>query len=508
MKYLSSTFTILISLISISLKAEFIDSQYVMQTSSQYFRQQALSVVNEFFKKPSITIKSLSFGTEPKLELNQMTVSLTNPVYELGQSELDQKPGALSFKVSHLQAQIQIGEIKVDQIIEQRMGSVRARLRIFALCRGAVAQVDGNLSYLKSDVIPVLTGSELKAQLFNTQVFFENPQVQITNLQCEGAQGFDSYLKTELQTLLQNSSHLSMALQNEYMNQLNQELSKLKVTWNQPQLLLKDSRFQAWVFPQAIEFLENGEWLSRGIIRFNFIRQNYQITASEKELVNPVLRFTKIPKLLSDQTELVLPENTVLEVVRAYLNPQYWTSIYHSSESSEFKKLMKSRFKQFFVWTDLMNFSKSTDFLFQNQLQSTPQISWAESSVLSVKAQVLSHMLAPIKGTYKPFMNFNIPVNTLLKVEIINNELKFSPSNLSLSLNYQWAPGYCEIRESNCGYFSKKRFTKAIGSYLNSTGFSFPLPLMEPLMGLKIQAQKIENHPEEHYFAIHFDEAS
>ncbi|MBL7670986.1 MAG: hypothetical protein JNM39_10920 [Bdellovibrionaceae bacterium] len=228
-----------------------------------------------------------------------------------------------------LQLDARIGGVEIDQVLERSFDGHRVNIRIQAHCEPFSLQV--RQGYVKSQYSWKTTnlGLQIQADLF--QLNFQPDSISISDLNCFGLEGLATEIKTGLFASLKNPEKLQKILSAEIekkMNSLMAEKWALYQVGNQYQvqehglLIYRASGLLLEFDPEIFSF------------RIGEINQGPQVVLTEKNLNQLALQQIK----------------------------QFSQQKINVGDLPDFQRLLRSRFLQFFVWPDLMNFSKSAKF--------------------------------------------------------------------------------------------------------------------------------------------------
>ncbi len=180
------------------------------------------------------------------------------------------------------------------------------------------------------------------------------------------------------------------------------------------------------------------------------------------------------------ESGFVLPRETLPEVVRFMQAGGDLGFRVASREVEAFTKLMQSRFKQFFVWPDLMAFKKSTNFWFDVGVQQPPSIGDGKSmdGVLKYQMEVpiVIHQWAPNATEYLPYMDFTTMFHGGLLASIQDGNLTIQLQSEKLDVQSKVRSEYnSKVRKVN-PRISHSALSSQVTEYLAEKPFKVKLP--------------------------------
>jgi hypothetical protein len=494
----------LLSLVAKPVFAEdrFLDVDYFSTISSNDLKAKAQQSLLGVLKDFNFNVEEFDIGTDPKVHFSRVKV-MAHPVgYEVTPSRQ-----GIHFQSRNNSVRLEIGEVKVDQYIEREFNGVHARIHIFGACTGVTAGLVGPESVIEGDVNPVLSGNLVQLQLENARVALGHVQFEFSKINCVGAQGFDQLIIDSAKQLLANPAALDQVINSEYIRILQAQLATWGYQWNQPMLAFQlpvhgegqgkgDAKnIEAWLFPQTMQIDGNGNWLNKGMLRL----KHSDLSHESKHIQFQSQDFASF----AGQTALVLPDEALTAFAEIYLSPQMWMLSLPSTQIPAFQDLMKSRFKQFFVWPDLMNFSKKTEFLVQTESKIAPRFQWNDDGSLGLQSEFISRMYYPEQGQFLPYNNFSVQLQGRMNLQIENGKAVVTTLDPNIKVGAEWDQAYCQ-KESRCGRISKSILTKAATSFLTDRKIEFPLPKLEASFGLKLEPKKISREKQRRLLILNF----
>lgn len=369
---------------------------------------------------------------EVPVKINNISLKIKS---YLQKPSLDSGKELLRLTSKNLQAEINIGDVSVDHVIERVVGGIIGRFRIQASCKNVVLSLAPGKGSFAMLLSPAVESSSAATNLESFSLSWLPgswvPQV----LQCEGAQGFTDLIKTEITKLTNDSAKFIEPQKDLIRKYIEASLENIRVDFSQSKNIIV-SRPDIQVLMKIDELKDlgqNGASL-RGVLQIDFLKSSDKIIKNLSLVDN--LRANQ-----TGQTSLILPKDFIKEVASASYAANSWLHRVGSEKMPGFSTLMNSRFYQLFIWPDLRNYSTSTKFMFD--VYSNKDISiQGQGLVYQIKATFNSLMHAPRGGKYIPFMNFGIPFNSKMQMKVENEKASVTFVNPIMGLTYQWDSSY------------------------------------------------------------------
>lgn len=351
-------------------------------------------------------------------------------------------------------ASLKVGSFNLDQTIVREFGGNQIAIRIKATCAPFEIKTSAIKFVLQAPF--ARSGSFIFPVVNQVKISFsQSPQVSA--ISCEGPLGFDGRVSQLVNSSIQNPQVIEKFL----ADYINKNLkSKVIAGWQ---------RFIGNTLPQlaateSSDPLENGIFLS---FRYDLQTgpENEIITLDKAALQQPT-QHTEIPKLLLTLKSLT----RVIELKMSELKIRD----YNLQQVPSFAKFMNSRFAQFFLWSDLLHYSRKSAFLLNlNQLASS-NIDTNNEAKWQVKMQALGNIVSNRKGKNWNFIEWSMGLASTLVPAIEDGKLKISSTSHLSSLNFRYGKEYVDRFSPSSP--SKKILSKAIESAVAQQNFSLDLP--------------------------------
>ncbi|WP_374080406.1 hypothetical protein [Bdellovibrio bacteriovorus] len=387
----------------------------------------------------------------------------------------------LELTSKNMQAELHMGEVSVDHIVEREMGGIVGRFRIQALCKNVVLTLAPGQGSFSVVVAPSVDSSRAGTEVQSVNLSWAPGSWTSQGIQCEGVQGFADILKEEINKIANDSARF-VGPQKELIKKYVQDyVQNVQIDFSEPRQLIV-ARPDLSVVMRVEEFKDLGADGARvkGRFEIQFLRSPDQET--KILTLDPNTETVK-----SEQARLRLPVNFVKEVMKRAYSANAWLHQVTSDKVPGFSTLMNSRFSQLFVWPELRNFSKSAKFRFDVYSHKDIDIQ-GSGLTYQMKSTLLSKMHAPKGGNYVPFMNFTMPLTSKVQLKVENGKAQATFVNPILGLTPQWDSTYVNKYGPNRRFSSGTIRDRIVGGLWGKTvTVAVPaIPLSEDLT-LKIK---------------------
>ncbi len=382
-----------------------------------------------------------------------------------------------------LSASLTISQIFVDQVVERTYGGITGRFRVQADCRNV--QVDlkpgqGVFSVLAAPEIGAQTG---RAVIKDFMAHWGADSFAVSSLNCTGVEGFADLLSIELKKVAESGEKFLTPYKDKILTEMNSALGQYVVDFGQKKIL-NVGRPDIRVWMEVLELKEApGGSVLKGLLSVEFQR----IAAESKER----LKLEEEALGSNSGAFLRLPKSFVQVVAAKAFAANSWVEKLKSSQVSGFASLMRSRFLQFFLWPELMNFPKSSVFTFDLYSDQDLKISGGDNLLFGLTSNLLVQMNAPKKTDYVPFMHFAAPFSAQVKLTLSQGQLGAQILNPSLRLASSWNKNYL-AKYSPSTRFSSSTVRNAILDALTLEKMQMTIPLLPLTEGLNLQVKSLE----------------
>ncbi len=438
-------------------------------------------MVNEALKQKGalkFSRESLTFSSEFPVELKNIDLDFEYQVRSLNPG----LGGAFATEVEVTKVVARAASLKIDTILQVEASGVKAKIPIKAFCQGVTIRNEKPVVFqLKGQVREL---PRLSLQLEDVDWAHVAGVWKLETASCEAAPGFTAFLNEQLAKLWSESKDLPAYV----FEDVNRELEEwfagtLRVEKDVPELYshvtLEGKTFQdagdAWVFG---------------------IEMRVDANPNEKTLCATLKDDVYLPahsQKMNVKTSEIWANEKVVEL---------WGRCLHErgklkredrgQEIAGFRKLMSSRFLQFFVWQDLMRFPKSTDFHFMTSSYgalSMRPVAASSGVSYALSTQIASRMLYPEAGRWASYMTFYTPVSLELAMSVKNSKLRIGMKGAPrTALKYRFDVPVGQLYSSSVGISTIESEVK---DFLAQEIFEIELPQLQLGPDIEVEAANL-----------------
>ncbi len=363
-----------------------------------------------------------------------------------------------------ISAHLAVQKLIVDQTIVKEVGGNRIEIKINAICDPFEIKIPFADLALQS--------------LFQRQNKMLSPKVSdlklaihdgwsISPLVCSGPQGFDQAVSQLLQDSLRSPDSIASLLQN-YLSTTLEE--KWLTVWKQLTTVgYQNLKVTSMDDPTELGF---------------FIRGDIQAGTDVRKIDLPG---NLAAPLKSDSPQLVLTSDGFTALAKERVSHFSFLK-FNLQNLDAFHRLMQSRFKQFFVWPDLMNFSKSAPFLLTSDPSQIIDLKSLGQGRWSLRSQTKGFIEASRNHLEETYLQWGLGVSSTLSSQVKDSVLKLHVDQAKTNMTWKFDGNY--LKKYQPSQKVSSNLIKKIGDSL-FTERSFEIQL--PVLNLKNRTLKLNN---------------
>ncbi len=210
------------------------------------------------------------------------------------------------------------------------------------------------------------------------------------------------------------------------------------------------------------------------------------------------------------ESGFVLPKDSLTAILSYMHNNAELIKRIKSSDIAAFQSVMSSRFMQFFVWPDLMSFSKSTVFYFDVGAAREPQLTNGQTlpsggSVFNVQSPLLVSQWAPADKQYLPYVDFRANLSGQLLASVKDDSLIIETRLQPFKIAAQFRKEFSVFRKIN-NWVAESLLNSSVKSYLENTPLTLPIPKWELNERLTVHIRDLQASPTSVMIPLEFDQ--
>ncbi len=330
-----------------------------------------------------------------------------------------------------LAIQIQIPAIAIQKQVSVKNGGVEVIVNLSASC--SPIQLIQTRASIQALIQWRLQNQKINGIISNLNFQWPANSWMISQIQCSGPVGFADLIQKDLATKLNDATAFKDEVQGLLQNALNEHLNLFLNSALAPHFLALSN--------VNIEYqLNQVEKISGTGVDFQILVSD--ATADPK--VQPIddLKNTTLPELSADHISLAFGPLGFQELIRTSLLGQKYQVALKSF--SGFAQLMRSRFFQFFIWPDLMNFPKSSNFTLHSQFLPTSTIALGANQQWNLNLDSSSWIEAPREGNQWHYLDIQNRVKAKLSIAIASGVLTLAPTIKSVKSQISFGQDYLD----------------------------------------------------------------
>ncbi len=428
-------------------------------------------IQDTFLSKPeSLTINEQNIS----IKVSDIPVQLSRIAgyidYTLNPLEINNDKTQVSSQ--SLTVMLQISGFNVEKEFIKTVGGVQVKVKLKAEC-GAFT-LSQNETQLTSSLRWISSGNTIKSKIESLNLVWPENSWKISTITCTGPKGFADVVQNELQTKLTRPDELVPFIKSKLEMKINSNLEQYLKPFRQNQIFKNIEYRMANVesiFQKGFLFKLNLQVNNNNPAKIS-IDLNEELL--HQDLKNPILVFNLAG----------------LQTVSQDLLPERWDSKLENFEG--FKKLMRSRFMQLFVWPDLWQYPKSSSFPMILNLEKDAKIVLNDDLTATLKGTLNTWIQSQRDGKNWDYLYLKSGLQAVLKYKIQENQLVFDVSGLTQTTELKFFPDYLQTFFPS-DYIAKKTIEKSVVESLKTKSFQWPLPVVKVNEEVSLKAESIQN---------------
>lgn len=450
--------------------------------------------IGDFFERAARKISSTTVWDWPELKFTKPYKTSWSNVQARG-------PFAISFATANLARQeigfelswseptVQVGRFEINDTITRKSGTNTVIVRLEGSCDGMSVRfpagdwrVRGSLKWASGP-----QGLQVAWEDFQ----FSGGELSVATVDlghCEGPHILGEALRDTIMKVGRDREWMEEVLRDGVLNWIEGTLGGLQDELLKPrEVSVRAGLALAW---NPLTVVDGGA----GVIRVGGQVVVAHAASRDEETVVP--RGYDPNALTIRESGFVLPKSTLPEILKFLQRHGELGFRARSTDIPAFQSLMQSRLAQFFVWPDLMGFSKSTQFYFDVSSTAAPNLTGGYTVtggvVYQAEAPLVVHQWAPSATAYVPYLDFNASLKGQLLTRVRQNKLvlEMRPEPLGLGATFR-AEFQRQVRAVT-SRISKSILSSRITEYLEGKTFEFDLPRWELSQGFSLGVKDLK----------------
>jgi hypothetical protein len=371
-----------------------------------------------------------------------------------GFSDLQITGEGIQAQAQNLSATLKINQLAIDQTIVREVAGNQIQIRVQIQCQPIEIQMS-SVSVVAAAAFQKQT-DHWAPRLSSLNIDLPQGSWKVGPVNCQGPFGTDQALLLLIQQSLNNPK----AFQEIIRAWLTPKIDELwKSSWD---LLLA----QTW---QTLKVKSMGEPGRNGFFLIGQIE-----TVNSQNVVLPALTDTQSE---STTPQLVMSTEGFSALAQENLK-KFAIQNYDLQQIEAFGSLMHSRFLQFFVWPDLLHYSRNTPFYLSSNPEKTKMtLTPSTAGQWQLQMQTQGVIRAERKGAMRDYLNWGIGMSARLETQVVNSRLLLKTTNSQTQLSSSFDPSYVQTFQPNTR-LSASVLDKAGKSLFENRSFETQLPVL------------------------------
>jgi hypothetical protein len=448
-------------------------SDFVFQLNNSFFDSQAFSFSELLTGKEKIRIPDTEIFDQAPIRLQGIEVEFRYSMKgALEHVFLGAEQNLVSTEFS---ASVRIREVKVDSVIERKVGGAIVRARIRATCSNVVFDLPrGRAKILASLKASVGADGLPSLGIPWFRLDWNGGAWQPREVKCEGTKGFAERLSAGLANHLGDPARFV----GHFKSAVDQRVTALQAdvrSWflTPKPFAIDVSGLKVTMYPRSIAQVHGNRFQIGGEIEFVFTNPRFNSVREVRGLGHAPTQ---------SQFSLMVPEALVGTLNEMAQQSGFYQSRKSGREIEAFENLRSSSLSGWYVWPEIMNFNRQLDFLFDSWTTGTPRLSGLKARNDGVLAAQLALEMktqnwAPLSQSFghEKFSSFEVPMSgeclTYFATGPLGPELRVSFSSLNMDVRHEWDSVY--VKKAKNTSVDTRTLRNEIRKKLLSDGLKF-----------------------------------
>ncbi|MCB0366995.1 MAG: hypothetical protein H6624_00220 [Bdellovibrionaceae bacterium] len=461
-----------------------VQSEFSFQLGNQEYEQILTSGLGEINESWEIPVPDFTIGQPYATSVKGIKALVKSQV-----NGVSHHGPEVGLRLEIPEMNFQIDRVETSQLIEQVINGVRVRVHIQGSCEGISAKLIDDKVQADLRLSRVIQPSKLHWNLEDLFITNQNWRFELSIARCHAPQGYEAILKDEIQRYLEQTALWQGTVQGLIQEKVDQWSAQVS-----SQLLMAApidlgfTNFKMIMVPESLDENARRDLIIRGHIHGHFpnSRAPAQVLKVEFDQGDGGLDG-------SEGTALAVPPRLIANLLGAFsANGELYRTI-RFQEVEGLRDLMRSRWYQFFLWPDLMNYSKKTNFALQIFGRQAPHVSEVSSLDGVLRGTfywpMSAKMFLPWKGNFVSYMDFQTDFRALPEMEVKSDGIHVRFPHPSMTLEYQWDQNYLS-QFYPWTHFAHKSIGSRIKDVVEEVDWILPLPQLKVKEKLVLKAKR------------------
>lgn len=392
-----------------------------------------------------------------------------------------------------LKTQISLPGVSITKTVEEIHNGVRVIVTVSAQCSPFILIQNQGQAQMRWQWSASSSGDSLRADLKSFDLNWPANSWQVSQLICQGPNGFGELVQAELQKqLAQPDAIAALAktyLQTAVSNQLNQNLGR----WRKPTTVSAEGQ------PVSLVLSGTQTLTSKGLLFSGLLRVGTKAPSRNDQFV-PLQATEALYQKVGSQPTLIISKKSVESLVaQKNLWPQSTVSL---NKISAFQDLLSNRFIQFFIWPDLFNYSTTSPFNLISEVQGSPKIVLGTQNNATVQAPVSSWIVSKRENRSWYYLHLKSQVSGNMTYGVSKGTFNVTLKKSNVKSEVGFGVDYLKAFYPNT-FISTSTIQDAVNQASTVEKRSITIPLVQVFDGLKLRAESM-SRPSENFFFVNW----
>jgi hypothetical protein len=402
-------------------------------------------------------------------------------------TKLPDQNETIHWKGDPLNIEFNVQPFEISKIVEQWVDGVQVRVHLKASC-GSIS-LSQQAAVLDVGINWKAQGGELSAEISETFLNWPAGSWRLGPISCQGPKGFADVIERELKAVLSDPTEWTDLVQAQLEDSLNRQISLALEKIRHPRSVYTDDQSQIKIHFSGVQTFHQQGLLLKGFL----------LTKGDSVDLNSdkVISMISAPSLDSTQPTLLISDKEVARLVSLVSAERELR--FDLTQISSFKKFLSYRFFQFFIWPDLLNFSKNAHFPVISRLNGPPVVV-VDKSQIKFKSKVNSWVYARRNQASWRYIDMKTDLSAELTPKVQNGRLVLEFNQKRLNSSAKMAPEYSS-RFRPRSTLPMAIINQAVERFPSFQSIQLSLPKIEITSGLAYEVFKLQ-HLEEGLIAV------
>lgn len=392
------------------------------------------------------------------------------------------RAGSFSIESKGLRLVLDVPSFHIDQEIVRESGGATLRVRVKADC-GPIRLSQGFQS-LRAAYDFSFEQLKFSGALKSFELEPLASDFSLADIQCAGVSGLDQVIQKKLTEYLSSKEFLSAQLQSlidpVLLKLLSGQMNQLTQGMQLPPSAASASATEKIVL-QSLD--QNDVGLEARLVWYFDSLSNAEVLKLSRSA------------LPSESAELQMSKEALQFLIQKYISAQPEWREESANKYQAFQQLLNSKIVQFFVWPDLLQFSKKSLFSLFHHRPQIQQIS-VQNQTIDLLAKLGGWLKTERSGKIWNYLSYSSNLQSELVPEVVDGNLRLSFQNIKLDLEIRFGQDYV-IKFQPRQWIAQTIFKKVLMKDLENKTWQISLPSLkignEQILSLKSISQQQES---------------